>query len=90
MQFCLSASYYRVYCIYILLIVKIFIPEEIKQTLDKAYKKAKNLEDIDVDKLYKEVYNKNAVVKMEMKINKREAEKITKKTLEIFKKHKFI
>lgn len=72
------------------IIVKIFIPQEIKQTLDKAYKKAKSPEEIDVDKLYKEVYNKDIIVKMEMEINKKEAEKITKKTLDTFKKHKFI
>jgi len=72
------------------IIVKIFIPKEIKQTLDKAYKKAKNPEDIDVDNLYKKVYSKDVVVKMEIEVNKSEAEKITRKTLEIFKKYKFI
>ncbi len=72
------------------IIIKIFIPDEIRDAFDKAYKKAKSPKDIDVDKLYKEIYQKEIPIRLEMEVNKLEAKKITSETLDVFKKHKFM
>lgn len=66
-------------------VIQIYIPDEIHSKIEKVYKKAEKVDDINLTKLFDDIFGKKTEIKVIINKDKKMAEEIKNKTINHFK-----